>query len=184
MKLGPRAKLLLLALLFLAPIAASFTAYYIVRPSGGSSYGELLLPPATVTAQTFARAGGGRFRFTDFAGKWVLVAAEPGECAAACLEKLATLRQVRIALGVRASRVERAFVTGRGNADPRLLEFPGMVVAVPLPDTPTPAGALADRDHIHLVDPHGNVMMRWPSQPDRKRMLKDLERLLRASQIG
>lgn len=181
---SPRAKLVLLALLFLAPIAASFTAYYVVRPSGSSSYGELLLPPATITAQTFARAGGGRFRFADLAGKWALVAAEPGECAAACVEKLATLRQVRIALGVRASRVERVFVTGRDNVGPRLEEFPGMVVAVPLADAPAPSGPLADRDHIHLVDPHGNVMMRWPSQPDRKRMLKDLERLLRASQIG
>jgi hypothetical protein len=34
------------------------------------------------------------------------------------------------------------------------------------------------------VDPHGNVLRRWPAGADRKRMLKDLERLLKASQIG
>jgi hypothetical protein len=35
-----------------------------------------------------------------------------------------------------------------------------------------------------VADPHGNVMMRWPAQPDPRRMIRDLERLLKASQIG
>ena len=47
-----------------------------------------------------------------------------------------------------------------------------------------PPGAANDRAHIYLVDPLGNVMMRWPAKPDMRRMLKDLERLLKASQIG
>ena len=41
-----------------------------------------------------------------------------------------------------------------------------------------------DRAHIYLIDPHGDVMMRWPAAPDGRRMIRDLERLLRASQIG
>ena len=44
--------------------------------------------------------------------------------------------------------------------------------------SPSPPGAGNDRAHIYLVDPHGNVMMRWPERPDRARMLKDLQRLL------
>jgi hypothetical protein len=34
------------------------------------------------------------------------------------------------------------------------------------------------------VDPNGNVMLRWPAAADGPRMIKDLDRLLRASQIG
>jgi len=49
MRLGPRAKLLLIALVLIAPIVASFIAYFVVRPAGTSNYGELLMPPATVT---------------------------------------------------------------------------------------------------------------------------------------
>ena len=45
-------------------------------------------------------------------------------------------------------------------------------------------GAGNDRAHIYLVDPRGNVMMRWPANPQMRGMLKDLERLLKASQIG
>jgi hypothetical protein len=40
------------------------------------------------------------------------------------------------------------------------------------------------RDHIYLVDPLGNVMMRYPREVDPNRMKKDVARLLRASRIG
>ena len=59
-----------------------------------------------------------------------------------------------------------------------------LIVAVPPSGLAMPAGAGNDRARIYLVDPHGNVMMRWPAQPDFRRMLNDLERLLKASQIG
>ena len=185
MRLGSRAKLTLLALFLLAPIAASFTAYYVVRPTGGAgSYGELLMPPDTVTPQSFARAGGGRFAFAELAGQWVMVASEAAICDDSCIEKLTTMRQVRLALGRRASRVARVFVAGTGALPPRPGEFEGMVVASSLAGTPPAPGPLNDREHIYLVDPHGHVMMRWPARADPKRMLQDLDRLLRASQIG
>jgi sugar lactone lactonase YvrE len=62
--------------------------------------------------------------------------------------------------------------------------FEGTQVAITPAAGAPPPGWAADRAHLYLVDPHGNVMMRWPATADRKRMLKDLERLLRASQIG
>ena len=34
------------------------------------------------------------------------------------------------------------------------------------------------RDHIYLVDPLGNLMMRFPRDPDASKMLKGLQRLL------
>ena len=73
------------------------------------------------------------------------------------------MRKVRLALGRDASRVE--------------------VVVAPA-EALARAGAAVDERHIYLVDPHGNLMMRWPSSPDLKRMLADLKRLLKASQIG
>jgi hypothetical protein len=54
------------------------------------------------------------------------------------------------------------------------------------------AGALATRfaaagavtDHIYVLDPLGNLMMRYPRDPDPKRMIEDLQRLLRTSRFG
>jgi hypothetical protein len=45
--------------------------------------------------------------------------------------------------------------------------------------------AAQDRaEHIYMVDPLGNLMLRFPAQVDPKRMMKDLRLLLKASQIG
>ena len=186
MRLGPRAKLLALVSLFLVPIGASLVAYYYLRPEPTANYGELLLPPAAITAQSFARAGGGAFSFADLGDRWVLVASDSGACEAACAEKLVAIRQVRLALGRNASRVARVFVVDDRSQPDRaaLARFEGMVVALTPTGPALPAGAAHDRAHIYLVDPRGNVMMRWPAQPDYRRMLKDLERLLKASQIG
>ena len=184
--MGPRAKLVGLASLFLLPIAASIVAYNVVEPGKTSNFGELLLPPASITAQPFERPGGGTFGFRDLAGKWVLVASDSGACPQSCRDKLATLRQVRLALGRNAARVERVFVVD--DIEPPeagiAAEFAGMVVAMTPRGLAVPAGVANDRAHIYLVDPRGNVMMRWPAGADRKRMLGDLQRLLKASQIG
>jgi hypothetical protein len=179
-----RAKLAALAALFAAPIVASYVTYTWFRPEGGGSFGELLLPPVPVSAQRFDRAGGGTFEFRELAGRWVLVTSDSGMCPPACRDKLATARQVRLALGRNAARVERVFVVDDTSVPTAgsLAEFAGTVVA--LSPFALPPGAENDRAHIYLVDPHGNVMMRWPAGADRKRMLGDLQRLLKASQIG
>jgi hypothetical protein len=35
-----------------------------------------------------------------------------------------------------------------------------------------------------VVDPLGNLMLRFPVQPDPSKMLKDMQRLLKYSRIG
>ena len=185
MKLGPRAKLLLLAALFALPIVASFLAWRFMEARPTANYGELL-PAVQVTTQPFEQPGGGRFGFESLRGRWLLVASDSGACPERCREKLLTLRQVRLALGRNASRVERVFVVDdlQPPAAAALAGLEGMRVALTPRALSLPAGAANDRAHIYLVDPHGNVMMRWPAAPDARRMLKDLERLLKASQIG
>jgi hypothetical protein len=36
-------------------------------------------------------------------------------------------------------------------------------------------------DHVYVVDPLGNLMMRYPRDADPSRMLKDLQRLMRVA---
>lgn len=184
--MGPRARLAGIAALFALPIGASLVAYHLVEPGKTANFGELLLPPAAITEQPFERAEGGAFAFAELGGRWILVASDSGACAPACRDKLATLRQVRLALGRSAGRVERVFVVDDLQApDARIAqEFAGTIVARTPRGLAIPAGAANDRAHIYLVDPRGNVMMRWPAGAERKRMLGDLQRLLKASQIG
>ena len=184
MSFSPRAKLLVLFALFASPIAASLLVYHFFTPERTSNYGELL-PPRPVTGQVLGREGGGTFRFEELKGQWVLVASDSGACPESCARKLVTMRQVRLALGRKASRVARVFVVDDlQRPSPALLEdHAGTIIAI------TPTGLILpppanDRAHIYLIDPRGDVMMRFPAAAEGKKMLRDLDRLLRASQIG
>jgi len=128
----------------------------------------------------------GPFTFSSLRGRWILVASDSGKCDAACGRKLAAMRQVRLALGRNASRVARVFVIDDlAPPDPAAIgPAQGQVVLLPHPGVALPPGVANDRAHIYLVDPLGNVMLRWPAAPDPRRMLRDLERLLKASQVG
>lgn len=186
MKLTPRRKLLLLMGLFALPIVASIAAYNFLDLRPTANYGELISPPAQITAQRFRAPDGSPFTFAEVSGKWALVTSDSGACEAACRDKLVTLRQVRLALGRNAGRVERVFVVDdtRAPAPAALEPFPGMHIALAPIGSKLPRGPVNDRAHVYLVDPNGNVMMRWPWPLENRRMLKDLERLLKASQIG
>ena len=186
MRLSPRAKMVVVASIFAVPIAASFLAHRFIEPRPTGNYGQLLLPPATVTAHTFRRADAAEFRFQDLRGKWLLVASDSGACPASCVGKLTAMRQARLALGRDAGRVARVFVADDLAApDAAALEpFAGTEIVRTPVGLQLPPGAANDRAHIYLVDPLGNVMMRWPAAPDPKRMFGDLKRLLKASQVG
>ncbi|MGZ5046894.1 MAG: SCO family protein [Usitatibacter sp.] len=185
MKLSARAKLLLIMGLFALPIVASITAYRFFRPQPTANYGELLLPPRELGDSPMKRLDGGEFRMGELRDRWVMIASDSGACAADCAARLHVMRQARLALGRNASRVARVFVVDDGRVpDPAALApLEDLVVAIRGPAS-GPPGPGNDRAHVYLVDPRGNVMMRWPAQPEFRGMLKDLERLLKASQIG
>lgn len=187
MKLTPRSKLLFLIGLFVAPVVAAYLAYYGLRPAGHTNYGDLLeVRPLQQTAGTVR--DGGVFDLQTLRGKWLMLHVGPADCDAQCARQLYLMRQIRIAQGKEQSRIERLWVlTGAGSVDPELLrEYPGMYVW--RPESLTFAEqfpAEGDRaGHIYLVDPIGNLMLRFPAAPEPRRMMKDLKLLLKASQVG
>jgi hypothetical protein len=171
-----RLQLALLAFFFVLPVAASFLAWWLdLAPGGAGNYGTLL-PPKPVAAASVAA----------LKGRWILVQFDGGACGAACERKLYLMRQVRRAQGGEMQRIERLWLV-TDSAHPRaalLAAIEGTVVA--------PAGGAAKEfpaprsplDHVYVVDPLGNLMMRFPQDPDPMRVIKDLQRLLRASQFG
>jgi cytochrome oxidase Cu insertion factor (SCO1/SenC/PrrC family) len=183
---SPRAKLVAIMALFALPVVASTIVYLFFRPERTSSYGELLQPPATITATRFLRHPDGTFQFEEVRGKWLLVVSDTGACPEGCVAKLVLVRQVRLMLGRNANRVLRIFVAddSRAPAPETMAPFEGTTFISPPVGTIFPLSPVNDRAHIYVVDPHGNVMLRFPAEAQPRLMLKDLERLLKASQIG
>jgi cytochrome oxidase Cu insertion factor (SCO1/SenC/PrrC family) len=181
-----RLKLVAIMALFAAPIVGSTIAYHYFQPATTANYGELLVPPAAITTAQFQRVAGGSFRFEELRGKWLLIASDSGACPQTCVAKLTLMRQVRLMLGRNGSRVQRVFVADdtRAMAPEALAPYEGTVAITPPSGTVQALSPVNDRAHIYLTDPLGNVMMRFPADAEPRRMLKDLERLLKASQIG
>jgi hypothetical protein len=167
-----------------APIVASYVAFYWWQPSGRVNYGELL-EPRLMTDTPLERLDGGHFRFSDLRGEWLLLVADSGQCDERCELNLAYLRQVRLAQGKEAERIGRVWMVV-DNAVPRpelIAQHPGLHVVRGTRESLellSPASASV-AGHVFVVDPLGYLMMRFPENPDPRRILKDLSRLLRQS---
>ena len=177
----------LIVALTVAPVAASYLLYFFWQPEGRVNYGELIEPKA-LPDPVLAQADGTTFRLSQLRGKWLLVSVDAGACDANCDRKLLYMRQLRLTQGKNADRVERLWLLSDGAA-PRAeaaKQYEGTWI-VRAGDSgltglfPAPGAAA---DHIYLVDPLGNLMMRFPRNAEPRLMIKDLGRLLKASQVG
>src|SRR5688500_6473020 len=181
-----RRSLWLIVALSVAPVAASYLLYYTWEPGRTVNHGELL-EPRPLPDPPLAAADGTAFRISQLRGKWILVSVDGGRCDAHCEKKLLYMRQLRLTQGKNLDRVERLWLVS-DEAAPRggkALAAEGTRLARAAPDLMRafPAARSA-ADHIYLVDPLGNLMMRFPRDPEPRLMIKDLARLLKASQVG
>lgn len=179
--------MLAIAALCLAPFVAALITYYYWHPQGRVNYGELITP-RTLDDPPLRQLDQHAFRLSSLRGKWVLLQLDQADCPAECQAKLYDMRQVRLAQGREMGRVERVWLIldeaplqtllMREYDGTHMLRAAGSPIVAGFP----PAGGA--RDHIYLIDPHGNLMLRFPKNADPRRMNKDLARLLRASRIG
>lgn len=191
MKLTGRQTLLLIAAVCVVPVLASYLAFYVWQPAKSTNYGALLEPRPVVQEALF-EIDGKAFSPGQLRGRWILAYAGASACDESCRQTLYYMRQVRTALGKEMDRVERVWLlTDAGRPDEALLkQHPGLHVvraerSALLVQLDAAAGAGADTARaVMTIDPLGNLMMRFPADPEPKRMLKDLERLLKASRIG
>ncbi|MDA8108826.1 MAG: hypothetical protein M0015_09385 [Betaproteobacteria bacterium] len=185
-----RGRLILAAigLVFALPIAAAWIAYLLHwAPGGTSNYGDLI-KPQRVPDVPLAALDGRPFRLSQLRGKWVMISFDSPACDEACVRKLYYMRQIRVAQGQDMDRVERVWIlTGAGAPSAALLAtYPGMHVARASGAGFERAFPAADgvARHVYVIDPLGNVMLRFPRDPNPSRMLKDLQRLLKYSSSG
>lgn len=168
------------------PFAASYFAYYFWPPQSRMNYGTLI-DPRPFPAAPLARADGSPFSMIELRGRWVMLQADDSACAESCRRKLYQMRQIRLTQGREIERIERVWlVRDDGPIESALMrEYAGTHFARAGGATLSALPAERDTaDHIYLVDPMGNLMLRFPKDADPSRIKKDLERLLKISRVA
>ena len=190
--------MVLILLVCAAPVVASYFAYFVVRPHARTNYSELIAPTRPIPAALpLADLAGSAVVPRSLVGQWLVVVVAGGACDARCERQLWLQRQLHAALGAQQGRVDKVWLVD-DDAVPRaetlraiaatadakatfakttVLRTPRAALAAWL--APAPGRAL--EDHLYLVDPRGDWMMRVPADADPSRLKRDLDRLLGAS---
>jgi cytochrome oxidase Cu insertion factor (SCO1/SenC/PrrC family) len=186
-----RWKLLVVIAVCAAPLIASYLTYYVIKPQGRTNYGALIDPRAhPIPALGATTLDGKPATLETYKGKWMMVQINGADCQEPCKKRLHDMRQLRLAQGKDKDRVERIWlVTDNQPLDTMVMrEYDGTHMLRVNPETlkawlPVEQGA-DPSDHIYMIDPLGNLMMRFPKDADPNRIKRDLSKLLKASRIG
>ncbi|WP_442947173.1 SCO family protein [Noviherbaspirillum sp.] len=186
-----RWKLFAVILICAAPMIASYLTYYVIKPQGRTNYGTLIdprahpMPPLNTTG-----LDGKPLELNAYNGKWIMLQVADAECAPPCRERLHDMRQLRLAMGKDKDRIERVWLVTDGDPLDTMLmrEYDGTHMLRAKPEAlknwlPTDGGTTIS-DHLYMIDPLGNLMMRFPKDADPNKVKKDLSKLLKASRIG
>lgn len=174
-----------------APVIASYLTYYVIKPEGRTNYGTLLDPRAYPMPPLGSISLDGQPATLDaYKGKWIMLQVNGADCTQTCKTKLYDMRQLRLTQGKDMDRIERVWlVTDKEPLETFVLrEYDGTHVLrvdpaalkawLPAEEGTTPA------DHLYMIDPLGNLMMRFPKDADANKIKRDLGKLLKASRIG
>ena len=188
--LAGRWKMLAVLLVCAAPVVASYLTYYFIRPEARRVYGELVDPQRPLPDFQAVSLTGSGVNLRSLKGQWLLVSVSGGGCNEACQRQLYLQRQIRESLGKDKDRVDRVWLISDDTAVAAPL-LPALKEATVLRVDPraldqwlAPATGHTLAEHLYLVDPLGNWMMRFPASLDiagAAKAKRDLERVLRAS---
>jgi cytochrome oxidase Cu insertion factor (SCO1/SenC/PrrC family) len=195
-----RNTILLIAALFLTPMIIAWVVYSSVDDWGSRAtrnHGDLVRPAKPLNAFDLQRQDGSPFTLEDMKHKWTIVYIGNDSCDQTCADLLYKTRQSRLAQGKEMSRVQRLFVLNQVQLSPAerstiQTSHPELIVANGnenqlagfIRQFAIDGKDVAAARRIYLVDPLGNLMMSYESDFKGEDLIKDLERLLRVSQIG
>jgi hypothetical protein len=186
-----RAKLLLILLACAAPVVASYLVYFVLPPSGqGVAYSAIIQPSVSMPDLVAKDPDGRDTALGSLKGQWLLVVVAAGSCGGACEQRLFMQRQLRETMGRERDRIDKVWLIP--DETPIRPELRRAIEAAPpvramrisrraLEQWLRPGEGRSLEDHLYIVDPMGEWMMRSPVDPEPAKLKRDMERLLRAS---
>ncbi|MDE1464213.1 hypothetical protein [Spartinivicinus poritis] len=194
MKKQAKAKLLLTVILGLPiiGIVAAYASYYsgFFSNIGKTNNGELVSPSISIQDLKLKILTNDRAKVYESTEQtWKLIIIATGDCNKLCQQQLYITRQVHIALGKEASRLERIYLSTKSEQSVKSIfkEHPKLKLGKIsqteinqyLTDKIPPVN-----NTILLADPLGNIMMYYTEHHSGKAILTDIKHLLKISRIG
>ncbi len=193
-----RISMVLVLVIFAAPLILAtlvITVFPDWKPETTTNHGDLVQPVRKLPAFNLETQQGKEIDETFLRGKWTILYLAKGACTKPCVEQLYNIRQIRLAQGKNIDRLRRLMLwdmEGVSEAQRQELQahFPGQVIApaageevlLQTFDLDGQDPLVANR--IYLVDPLGNLMMKYDPGEAPRGMIKDLEKLLKYSGLG
>jgi hypothetical protein len=184
-----RQRLILLAivLIFSIPFTASWVIYNFTDIGKGDakgSYGQLILPPVLLP-DVYLSPPLATGDAQKLYGRWHLLYITANECGPPCRKRLHEMQELRISLGKDTGRVQLLLGSTSAGSENGLSDFLEIYSGKRILLFRHPVALYPfEQDELYLIDPLGNLMMRYSSGSSVEGILQDLKRLLRYSRIG
>ena len=191
MDAGKKSFLWLVAV-FVAPIVIGTLLFFNLEnlgfEKGSVNYGTLIEPAFPVKGADLKQSSEAVVHEDTLSKKWTLLYIETAECNESCLNKLLLIKRIRLLTNENMRRVRTLFVSNQKTLD-KLDRTQNQDLVMANVETNTSEFLKQfphlDQSPVYLIDPFGNLMMYYPQvEPDAKKMLKDLHRLLKYSHLG
>jgi len=176
---------------FVAPAVLAYSVYFFGDIQSFTNKGEILDPIVNISEFGLREKDGTPIPKDKLTYKWRMISFLKADCDEACQSRIYDTRQVYTSLGKDRHRVMRMFVhlEPASEALDRLVEEQHPNVIHVYGDETEIVKALTDDasitdNEVYIMDPMGSVMMRFSHDQPNKDLLKDIKRLLKASQIG
>lgn len=182
-------------LAFIVPVVLAYIMFFFVEVKTFVNHGEILNPIVHISSFKLTDNNGEIIAKDELTYKWRIISFLSKDCDQICVARLFDTRQIHTSLGKHQHRLSRMFVhlEPAGESLTSLIaDMHNNVIQVNGKlKTITDALGSNIRDDVgithnetYIMDPMGNVMMRFTQDQPNKEFLFDLKKLLKASQIG
>ena len=182
-------------LAFIAPVALAYIMFFFVDVKSFVNHGEILNPIVHIKSFKLKNESGEIIAQDDLTYKWRLISFLGKDCDQQCESRLYDTRQIHTSLGKDQHRLSRMFIhlQPAGDSLAKLIAdtHPGVIqvngdakIIIDALGNNVSDNAGITENETYIMDPMGNVMMRFTKDQPNKEFLYDLKKLLKASQIG
>lgn len=177
-----RRRMVWIMLFCASPFVLATLVYFWWKPHAGTSVGVFLDPKAAIDAPLVTPAGESA-PLSALRGKWLLLSVTGERCLADCLDTLHRGRQFRLAQAEEMDRLQRVLIArsplAASDSAARLEEAVVRVDVGGKLVQQLPVGAAGQAGAIYLLDPNGNLVMRYDSVLEPIKVIREIKKILK-----